>query len=589
MRIIVAKTAGFCFGVKRAVDLALEHSSKSSHEIFTLGPLIHNNQTIEMLKQRKVLPLDEQNTPDKPSTLLIRAHGVPPDTQKKYSDQGHEIIDGTCPKVKTVHKVIERYRAQGYTIVITGDEGHAEVIGLLGYAGDAGHLIQTESDVDKLPDFDKVCLVSQTTFDRNLFEQISLKIKNRFGDERVVVKKTICAATDQRQGEIENLAQQVDALLVVGSKTSANTKRLAQIAMDKGIPTQLVETENDIKWEPLSKCKTIGISAGASTPNWMIKRVTDYVQFLEQTQRKGIQNIFLNLLDNAANLNVFVSIGAIALYYVSCFIQSLPFSPIGAATAFAYFMSMYLWNSLANTENTQHLGLSRYQFYKAHKKTLYITVGISTLIVLCLSAAQGTHLLYLMLIAVVAGTAYHFTTVPKFLRKFIKYKNVKDIPTSRDFFIALAWGTVLTWIPQAIRGYLTIEPITIAVFTWIFILAYLRSLIFDLRDIEGDRIMGRETLITIVGEKRARKAIYLIIIICAILLLISPAMFGLNTYKRLGTTQFLCQIPVLLYAILFLRYNPKLKSRRTSLFSLLADGFFYIAAGGAALIATLVK
>ena len=191
MKIIVAQTAGFCMGVKRAVDRALELSDdKSGGPTWTLGPLIHNKQTTDMLRQRGVNALDESNPPGAPSTLLIRAHGVPPDVMERYKSAGYDIVDGTCPKVKAVHNVIERYRKDGYSIVITGDEGHAEVIGLLGYAGDSGYLIQTPGDVDSLPPLDKICLVSQTTFGTELFDLIADRLRERFADS-VIDRKSV--------------------------------------------------------------------------------------------------------------------------------------------------------------------------------------------------------------------------------------------------------------------------------------------------------------------------------------------------------------------------------------------------------------
>ena len=154
MKILVATTAGFCMGVRRAVDLALEYSGKSGSGVYTLGPLIHNNQTIEMLKERRITTLDESKPISPDSTILIRAHGVAPDVQETYAPKGH-VIDGTCPKVKTVHRVIQKYRAMGFAVVIAGDSGHAEVIGLQGYAGDAGYLIGSAEDVERLPAFAK--------------------------------------------------------------------------------------------------------------------------------------------------------------------------------------------------------------------------------------------------------------------------------------------------------------------------------------------------------------------------------------------------------------------------------------------------
>ena len=201
MKIIVAKTAGFCMGVRRAVDLAIDRSRGSSNELLTLGPLIHNSQTIDMLRKHGVQTYDETRPLEKPTTLLIRAHGVPPEKQAKYETEGHEIIDGTCPKVKTVHRVIQKYKAQDYSIIIAGDQGHAEVVGLQTYAAEAGHLVQTPEDIDDLPELDKVCLVSQTTFDRETFDAIASAVRKRFDSSEIAVKKTICSATSQRQSE----------------------------------------------------------------------------------------------------------------------------------------------------------------------------------------------------------------------------------------------------------------------------------------------------------------------------------------------------------------------------------------------------
>ncbi|MBN1307769.1 MAG: 4-hydroxy-3-methylbut-2-enyl diphosphate reductase [Chitinispirillaceae bacterium] len=589
MKIITAKTAGFCMGVKRAVDLALEYASRSEEGVFTLGPLIHNQQTLEMLKQRGVVELAGEERLSARSKLLIRAHGIAPQMQEQYSSGGHEIIDGTCPKVKTVHKVIERYRREGYRIVIAGDEGHPEVIGLLGYAGHGGMLIHTVEEVKRLPDCPKVCLVSQTTFDRSLFDEIAAKVKERFAAaEDVVVKKTICSATDQRQTEVATLARQVDALIVVGGKNSANTRRLAKIAGENGTPVQLVETEREIVWEKIADCRTVGISAGASTPNWMIKRVEDYLNFMDQTRTRGVPNLIWHMLDICANLNCFVALGAASAYYASSFLLGLPFTGGGAVVAFLYFLSMYLWNSMASIESMQHHGISRYRFYLAYRPQLILMSGVSILALLFVGFIIKKELGYLMFFASLAGSAYHMTFMPRRVRALFRYRNLKDIPSSRDLFVALAWGTVLTAIPYLIHDAPIDFPVAPAVFCWIFILAFLRSLIFDLRDIEGDRIMGRETLITIVGERRARKALQVLIISCFFALLLFPAFLGIHAYRRQNTVRFLFQIPVLLYLLAFVQINPHIRQNRNALFNLLADGLFFLAGLGAFLASFVI-
>jgi len=590
MKIIVAKTAGFCMGVKRAVDLALEHTSRgSTANITTIGPLIHNKQTLDMLRQRGVCEIEPDRRYAEDSKMLIRAHGIPPQQQQEYSGKGYEIIDGTCPKVKTVHKVIERYRNQGFTIVITGDEGHAEVVGLLGYAGDQGILIDSLEDVALLPEVEKVCLVSQTTFNRKLFDEIADAIKQRYREGvELVIKKTICSATDLRQTEVAALAAQVDALIVVGGKNSANTQRLAKIAIDSGTPAQLVETEQEINWEKIADCETIGVTAGASTPNWMIKRVSDYLHFMAQTRKRNLGNVLHRILDYCSNMNVFAALGAVSAYFMSSFLQGAPFTRRGAIIAFLYFLSMYLWNSMASIESMQHHGISRYRFYHEFRRVLVAGSAISILVLLTTSFLVNKGVGILMLFATFAGSVYHTTYLPQSIRAFFRYKNLKDIPSSRDVFVALAWATVLTALPPLIHHQLLSIPVAPAVFCWIFILAFLRSLIFDLRDIEGDRIMGRETLITIVGEKRARKYLQILIVTCFFALLLFPASMGIKGYLKQNTVLFLFQIPVLLYIFAFVRINPRIGQGRTVLFNIFADGLFFCAGFGALLAKLLI-
>ena len=572
-------------GVKRAVDLALEHAAKSSGGVHTLGPLIHNNQTIEMLRERNVVTLGENTVLNPDSTVLIRAHGVPPGSADRWVGKAH-IIDGTCPKVKTVHRVIEKYRAMGFSIVITGDEGHAEVIGLQGYAGEAGHLIASPEDIALLPPMEKICLVSQTTFDNTTFDLISETLRRHFSQSEVIIKKTICSATDKRQNETRELAKRVEAMIVVGGKNSANTKRLGKIAQECGTLTQWVETEDEIDWDKISHCKSIGITAGASTPNWMIKRIVDYIQFMDQTKKKTPFNRLRSLADLFSTLNIIVATGAALVYFASCVLQDLSPTLPGLVICFLYFLSMYLWNSLTSIENMQHLGIGRYRFYRNHKVSLYIAVGVCILILLFISSTQSKVLFYLMLFSTFVGCVYHITIIPSFLKVLFRYTKLKDVPTSRDLFVALSWGIVLTFMPLAIDESWSPPYITIVCFIIIFTLAYLRSLIFDLRDIEGDRIMGRETLITLIGEQNARKAILIFTSLAFAICAFSPLFLPKSPIRSVNF-KFIFQVLPFIYLFLFTRLNLQKKMNRTVNFNIFADGQFFIA-GFAALLALII-
>ncbi|MBD3322377.1 MAG: 4-hydroxy-3-methylbut-2-enyl diphosphate reductase, partial [Chitinivibrionales bacterium] len=359
MKVIIAQTAGFCMGVKRAVDLAIDHSMKEDGTVYTFGPLIHNTQTLDMLDSRGVREFDTGSSSQK-SPIIIRAHGIPPDSQTALEKRGHAIIDGTCPKVKTVHKVITKYRNLGYMIVIAGDRGHAEVVGLMGYAGDAGIRIQSVEDIAGIPHAGKICLVSQTTFDKELFDRIADTLKTRFAGSQVVIKKTICAATNHRQNETRDIASRVDAMIVVGGKNSANTRRLACISRECNTPTQHVESEKEINIDELEQSETVGITAGASTPQWMIKRVADYLEFMSRRKKKSARDRIKRIIDILSNFNVFIAVAATAAFYASCTIQrfDLPMRDfiLGGIVMFLYFLSIYLVNSMTGIEMTQHLG-----------------------------------------------------------------------------------------------------------------------------------------------------------------------------------------------------------------------------------------
>jgi 4-hydroxy-3-methylbut-2-enyl diphosphate reductase len=330
------------------------------------------------------------------------------------------------------------------------------------------------------------------------------------------------------------------------------------------------------------------VTAGASTPRWMIRRVVDHLQSLAQQQSHTARGFAAQVFDAVTYLNFIVALGAAAMYYASCTLQGLAYHVSGSLLALLYFLSMYLWNSLSSLERTQHLGLQRYRFYRSHRGLLFVLAGLSIVSMLAFSYQQGRLLFYLMLFATAAGSAYQVTIVPKFLRRIVPYSNLRDVPTSRDLFVALAWGILLTVIPHALSGTAEISAHTVLTFVWIFSLAYLRSVIFDLRDIEGDRIMGRETLVSIIGERRARQGI---LIVMRLLLVIVAAYAAIDIlgYRGLSSSSIslLFQLPVLLYLYLFERQNRTKGIRRASVFTALMD-FQFVLAGVLAVLGSAV-
>jgi len=278
MKVRIAKASGFCFGVKRAMDLALEAAQRKSREkIFTDGPLIHNPQALKMLRKRGVVPLQEEKN-NIGSTVIIRSHGVSPQRRRELDKISATVVDATCPKVKKVQSIIAKFAQRGFFVIIVGDGHHAEVQGLLGYAGKRGMVIQSEQDLTKLPLGKKLCVVAQTTQSRKNFFSLTEKIKERFPETEIF--DTICEANRNRQEELKRLCPFVDAVIVVGGKESANTQRLVKIAQSKRVPTFFVESETDLDLDKLKHYKEVGVIGGASTPDWSLKRV---VSKLEKT------------------------------------------------------------------------------------------------------------------------------------------------------------------------------------------------------------------------------------------------------------------------------------------------------------------
>ncbi len=267
----IADSAGFCFGVSRALQMT-EDGIKQGKSIVTYGPIIHNGQVVEALSKKGVRIIENVEDVKSGDTVVIRSHGVPKKIEAEFKAKGIEYIDATCPFVKKIHRIVSENYALGKTIVIIGDAKHPEVMGINGWCDDKAVIFSTEDDVDATILQDKdVCVVSQTTFERNLWEKIVKIIKNTCN--RVVFFDTICSATNDRQKSTAELSCESDVFIVIGGRNSSNTKKLYQIASERCKRTLLIEGA----WElPEGFCvpgERIGITAGASTPDWIIKEV----------------------------------------------------------------------------------------------------------------------------------------------------------------------------------------------------------------------------------------------------------------------------------------------------------------------------
>lgn len=270
VNIFVAKGAGFCFGVKRAVDIAFEQA-KTNSQVYTFGPIIHNPQVVQSLEQRGVKTLSSGVAEgiNESHTIIIRTHGIPLETYQALKTTGCKIIDATCPFVKKAQNYAKILSDQGYQVVIVGDREHPEVKGLLSYAGKEGVVVNSLEEIPKLKN--RVGIVVQTTQPKALLKAVVSKILDKV--KELVIHNTICNSTDLRMKETLKLTRRADVIFVVGGKNSANTTQLTRLCLSKNIPTYHIETASEIETDWIKGVRNIGITAGASTPDWIINDV----------------------------------------------------------------------------------------------------------------------------------------------------------------------------------------------------------------------------------------------------------------------------------------------------------------------------
>lgn len=282
MNVELAKTAGFCFGVKRAVDTVYQQIEQYRGEkIFTYGPIIHNEEVIKDLRSHgvEVLNDEEELKTTDADVVVIRSHGVAKYIYDILEERGITCVDATCPFVKKIHKIVAEKSTEGSYIIIIGNGEHPEVQGIRGWAGEQVTVVQTPEDAERfeLPDKDqKVCIVAQTTFNYNKFKELVEIISKKRYD--IVVLNTICNATKERQTEARQIAARVDAMVVIGDKRSSNTQKLFEICKEECLNTYYIQTLDDLDINQLRSVESVGITAGASTPNKIIEEVQNNVR-----------------------------------------------------------------------------------------------------------------------------------------------------------------------------------------------------------------------------------------------------------------------------------------------------------------------
>jgi len=278
MKVKIAKEAGFCFGVKRAMKMAWDEL-ESDADIYALGPLIHNKQAVQKYEEKGLKTIDTINDIPNNKNVIIRSHGVSKEVYDEANFKDLNIIDTTCPFVKKIHNIVNEFYEKGYKIIIIGDKNHPEIIGINGWCENSASIIKSIDDVNNLnlDNKDKYCVVSQTTLNLELYNTLVNELSKKL--DNITFKNTICSATKTRQQAAKELSVDVDCMIVIGGKHSSNTQKLVNICKEQ-VPTFAIETKDDLDTEQLKDFNLIGVTAGASTPNWIIDDVMSFIESL---------------------------------------------------------------------------------------------------------------------------------------------------------------------------------------------------------------------------------------------------------------------------------------------------------------------
>ncbi len=287
MQVLLADEYGFCFGVERAVEM-VEDALADGETVRSLGPLIHNKQEMQRLAHEGVTAISEAVQIGRGETAVIRAHGVTPDVQRELEEMASKVVDATCPFVTRVQKLAARAAAADRHVVIVGAPDHPEMIGVKGYAPDHAFIIRDETEVDTLPRLRRPLVVSQTTIKSKTFFDTAEAIKSKTDDD-VEIVNTICSATRDRQEAARALAGMVDAFYIIGGRHSSNSVKLLAVCKEQCEKSFLIETEDEINAGDLAGTEKVGVTAGASTPDWLIKKIVKHLEDIGREQSVGLK------------------------------------------------------------------------------------------------------------------------------------------------------------------------------------------------------------------------------------------------------------------------------------------------------------
>jgi len=507
MKVLVARTAGFCWGVRRAMDAVLEASARSEGStIQTLGPLIHNPQALDLIGKRGVAVAASPDAVQS-GTVVIRAHGIPiQDLRGLKARQARgelKIVNATCPEVAKVHSRIKKWSPKGYFTVILGIHGHAESMAHQSFADYGSVIVANLEEAAALTDeqLKKVLVVAQTTFTVKDFEGIVEYLRSRAGD--MVVENTICEDTWRRQAEAREIAAKVDAVVIVGGKNSANTRHLAELAEHYGKPCQFVETAVELDLKAFQGTKIVGVLAGASTPTWLVEEVVAALEQLGQGPSR-----FMRLFRDGFGVPLRLAVGAALMALGIHVWMGIPRTWQYPLLTAAYVLAMYMLAPYADPLGVGARGPARAKVLERHRRLLVGTGVGSLVLALGLAAWQGPGSLIVVAAASLFGVAYK-----RSLRLGTLNLSLVAIPGSKDVLVSLALAVVAVALPLWHHSSVWGIRVWAGVF-FVTALVFARTAIRNIQDMQNDQILGKETLPILLG-RRATKIVLAAFLVAA--------------------------------------------------------------------------
>ncbi|MBN1754597.1 4-hydroxy-3-methylbut-2-enyl diphosphate reductase [bacterium] len=576
MEVKVAKTAGFCMGVKRAIESVIQASDELDYaNIYTWGPLIHNPQTIELLKEKNIHPtLDLDQITDK-DLVIIRSHGVSAGIRRQLQESKALLRDATCPKVARVQALAKKFNYEGYTIVLIGDAGHAEVEAIMGGI-ESGYILNSETEVAGLPELEKICVLGQTTLNRSDFEHLTEYIKKKF--PYALVLDTLCDSTSSRQEEVKKLAPEVDMLIIVGGKNSANTKRLFEIAKGTGKPSYWVETAEELKNIDFANYRSVGVTAGASTPNWIMSKVVEKLEIINEPHLSFFKIPVVKFLGYfMLQSNLFKAGGVACLTFLSLVMINQRINASIVALSFFYALEMFI---LYNTYDWQGNALGdphRLHFFKEFKVPLLITMVVSAILTILLASLNGLLILILVILAILGGIVLSSPRLTQRIFQLLAILPSEKITTSKDITTAVGYAYISVFIPivwSRPRLEYWIIPLV-----FLGSISLIRAILFSFKDFDSDMILKRKSIPIIIGYFKTN-------IILGILFVLSILTIVLGVAFRFLEWSYLLLILLPVYYLLYAIYYNVIRITKTTYAELAIDSGLYLAAilGGVILL-----